>query len=205
MKTPRLFPTLLLMGALVPASLAGQEAEERIRSALDRATEAGIPTSLLESKVAEGEAKGIATDRIAAAVEHRLGGLTRAQEALAGVPDTDVDDLAVSADALESGVSEAVLTELATAATPDRRSVAIAALTYLVNAQMAPADALTTVREALERGPAALQNLPARAAGMGPGQAGPPAGIPAPGVPPKGGPPEGAGPPVDPPGGPGGG
>lgn len=205
MKTPRLFPTLLLIGVLVPASIAGQEAEERIRSALDRATEAGIPTSLLESKVAEGEAKGIPTDRIAAAVEHRLSGLTRAQEALADVPDTDVDDLAVSADALESGVSEAVLNELATATPPDRRSVAIAALTYLVNAQMAPADALTTVREALERGPAALQNLPARAAGMGPGQAGPPAGIPAPGVPPAGGPPEGAGPPVDPPGGPGGG
>lgn len=205
MKTPRLFATLLLMGVLVPASLAGQEAEERIQAALDRATEAGIPTSLLESKVAEGEAKGIPTGRIAAAVEHRLGGLTRAQEALAGVPDTDVDDLAVSADALESGVSEAVLTELATATPADRRSVAIAALTYLVNAQMAPADALTTVREALERGPSALQNLPARAAGMGPGQAGPPAGIPAPGVPPTEGPPEGAGPPVDPPGGPGGG
>lgn len=205
MKTPRLFQTLLLMAALVPVSLAGQEAEERIEAVLDRATEAGIPTSLLESKVAEGEAKGIAADRIAAAVEHRLDGLSRAQEALAGVPDTDVDDLAVSADALESGVSEAVLTELATATPPDRRSVAIAALTYLVNAQMAPSDALTTVQEALARGPEALQNLPAQAAGMGPGQAGPPAGIPAPGVPPTEGPPEGTGPPVDPPGGSGGG
>jgi hypothetical protein len=38
-----------------------------------RSQQVGIPLSLLESKVAEGRAKGVAMDRIATAVESRLG------------------------------------------------------------------------------------------------------------------------------------
>lgn len=211
MKTLRILGTLALVAALLPAGVSAQTGEERIQSALDEAVERGIPVSLLESKVEEGKAKGIPMDRIAEAVQHRLDGLARAQEALAGVPDADAGDLSVTADALGSGVSEAVLAEIANTAPRERRSVAIAALTYLVNAEVAPEEALTRVEDALSRGPEALQNLPAEAGVPGSleipaGAAGPPAGIPAPGDVPvdagaDGAGPDGAVPPSELPGG----
>lgn len=197
MKMRRFLPLLVFGAMLVPASLAAQDADERIQAALSQAEEAGIPTALLENKVKEGQAKGIPMDRIADAVQRRADGLARAQQALAGTPDVGSDDLSVAADALESGVSEAVLTELANTAPRERRSVAIAALTYLVNADRAPQEALDRVVEALARGPAALENLPAQAHGP-PADVGPPDGVPGPGdAPGRGGP--GGGPPVDPP------
>lgn len=206
MNMRRLLALLVFAAALIPASLAAQDAEERIRTALDRAEEAGIPTALLESKVEEGKAKGIPMDRIADAVQRRAEGLERARQALSGVPDVAPGDLSVGADALESGVSEAVLAELAETAPRERRAVAIAALAHLVDAEMAPPEALERVREAMARGPEALQNLPAQARGPGAaGEAGPPAGVPAPGDPPAQGRPDDAGPPNDPPGGPPGG
>lgn len=200
---------VLLLAFATPTAVAGQTPEERVQNALDQAREAGIPTSLLESKVAEGRAKGVPMARIADAVQRRLEGLDRAQEALAGVPDVDADDLDVSADALESGVSAAVLTELAETAPEGRRAAAIAALGYLVEAEIAPEQALQRVREALARGPQALENLPAQARGPGaagppdgvpgggapPTDVGPPDGVPAPGDAPTGGPPDGGGPP----------
>lgn len=197
MKMRRFLPLLVFGAMLMPASLAAQDADERIQAALSQAEEAGIPTALLENKVKEGQAKGIPMDRIADAVQRRADGLARAQQALAGTPDVGSDDLSVAADALESGVSEAVLTELANTAPGERRSVAIAALTYLVNADRAPQAALDQVVEALARGAAALENLPAQAHGP-PADVGPPDGVPGPGnAPGRGGP--GGGPPVDPP------
>lgn len=197
--------TLLLLLPLVPAPLAGQSAEERIQTALDQASEAGIPLELLQSKLREGEAKGIAMEQIAEAIQHRLDGLTRAQQALSGLPDVDAADLSVSADALAAGVSDEVLAEIAVTAPRERRAVAIAALTYLVNAEIPVEEAATRVQEALARGPEALQNLPAQAVGPGgvqtpAGELGPPTGIPAPGSAPASGLPDGAGPPVTPPG-----
>lgn len=205
---------VVLLALITPATVAGQSAEERIQNALDQAEEAGIPTSLLESKVAEGRAKGVPMDRIADAVQRRLQGLDRAREALANVPNVDGGDLDVGADALESGVSAAVLSELAETAPGDQRAAAIAALGYLVEAEMAPPQALERVREALSRGPQALQNLPAQARGPGaagppdgagpadgvpgagpPTDVGPPDGVPAPGDAPRGGPPSDGGPP----------
>lgn len=176
---------LVLVAILLPASLSAQSADERIQAALNRADEVGVPTFLLETKLAEGRAKGVPMGRIADAVERRLAGLSRARQALSEVDDVDADDLSVAADALESGVSEAVLAEMAETAPRRRRAVAIAALGQLVAADVAPAAALDRVRAALDRGPEALQNLPARA--QGPdletpvGDAGPPAGVPAPG------------------------
>lgn len=208
--TRRLSATLALAVALIPASLFAQDAAEaRIQATLERAAEAGIPTSLLETRIAEGEAKGIAMERIADAVDRRLDGLDRARQALADVSDAGSDDLSVAADALESGVSEAVLTEIAETTPTERRTVAIAALDYLVASDVAPREALVRVREALERGPDALPITPP-AGPPGPasvdvpaGEVGPPAGIPAPGDVPAAGPPDGLEPPVDGPGGPG--
>src|SRR4030095_12330423 len=89
---------------------AAQTPEARIGVALTRAQEVGIPISLLESKRAEGKAKGVPMDRIAAAVEVRLQYLERARNAMSrGTTDLDAALLSVGADALSVGVSETAL------------------------------------------------------------------------------------------------
>lgn len=171
-----------------------QPPQERINVALARALEVGIPVALLESKIAEGKAKGVSMERIAEVVERRQAHLEQVRTLLKGRPDVSAADLSVGADALESGVSEAVLQAVAGAAPRERRVVAIAALTALVEAGHVPAAALERVRDALKRGPEVLANLaaeagagrrggPPPAAGGGRGNAptGPPAAVPAPG------------------------
>jgi hypothetical protein len=190
-----------------------QPPQERINTALARARQVGIPVALLESKIAEGKAKGVSI-----AIERRQSALERANQALRGQPDASAS-LAVGADAIESGVSESMLTEVAADTPRDRRNVAIATLTELVHQGHAPQAALTRVKDALKKGPDALTNLPAEAGGgrgrgnangqgrgnasgragadltqpQAHGKPGPPAGVPAPGKPPQaekpGGPP----------------
>lgn len=211
---------------LLPALLSGQveqagSAEARLEAALQQASDRGIPSSLLESKIAEGRAKGVPADRIALATEQRLSGLLRAQEAMANAPgDLDAIQLSVAADALSAGVSDAVLARLAVNSPGEQRAVAVAALAYLVEQGTVPEQALMRVQEALARGPAALAELPGAAVGPPFGTAvqgrrgppdgvetGPPAGISAPGrtdpprPPGQGGTPGQGGPPGDPPGG----
>jgi len=185
------------LSGLDPAAAQVQPAQDRVNTALARARQVGIPVALLESKIAEGKAKGVSIDRIAVAVERRLAALERASEVTKGQPAIGDADLAVAADALQSGVSEGVLRALTETAPPGRRAVAIAALTQLVELGHAPETALERVRDALKRGSDALVNLPAEAggaagrrggppavtpgAGGGRGQGGPPAGVPAPG------------------------
>ena len=201
-----------MVGAALTVSLAAaqvQPAQDRIDTAVARARQVGIPVALLESKIAEGKAKSVSMDRIAAAVERREAALERANEALRGQSDA-ATSLSVGADAIESGVSETVLKAVADSAPRESRNVAIAALTQLVQQGQLPEAALERVREALKRGPDALANLPAEAAGEagrgrggGPpdgsgargGRAGtepgPRAGVPAPGKPPQAGRPGG--------------
>ena len=159
--------------------------------------------ALLESKMAEGKAKGISLERIAAAIERREGALERASQALRGNP-SDAASLSVGADAIESGVNEAVLKAVADDAPRDRRTVAIATLTQLVQQGDLPAAALAKVRNALKRGPDALTNLPSEgnngngrgrgssngqgrgnSSGGGGAESGPPAAVPSPGKPPQ--------------------
>jgi hypothetical protein len=186
----------VLVTCLAAVAVA-QTPEARIGIAMARAQEAGIPISLLESKRAEGNAKGIPIERIATAVETRLQHLERARVAMSrGVTDLDAALLSVGADAIATGVSESVLTEIASAAGKDRRAVAVAALTYLVSREgLASNVALTQVKAALKKGPDGLTDLmsgPGVAAGKAksnpPGnargknnEAGPPAAISAPG------------------------
>lgn len=194
---------LALAGA-VTAGAQVQPPQERINTALGRARQVGIPVALLESKIAEGKAKGVSLERIAAAIERRQAALERANQAMRGQAEL-ASSLAVGADAIESGVSETVLRSVADSAPRDRRNVAIAALTELVHQGQAPEAALERVRDALKRGPDALTNLPAQASSRGQGSAngqgqgqgqgnsgrragaepGPPAGVPAPGDPPQ--------------------
>lgn len=160
--------------ALCPALLAAQSPEQRVDDALRRAAETGVPVELLESKVAEGRAKGIPMERIAEAVERRFEVLGRVHLALGERHELSVEELGVAADAAQAGVSEAVLASLAESAPRERRAVAIAALTQLVQLGYASETALERVSEALARGPEALMNLPAQAAGRGAGAGGPP-------------------------------
>jgi hypothetical protein len=201
--------TLALMGA-VAAHAQVQPPQERINTALARARQVGIPVALLESKIAEGKAKGVSLERIAVAIERRQAALERASQAMRGQTDA-ATSLGVGADAIESGVSEQVLKAVADSSPRDRRNVAIAALTELVHQGQVPEAALERVRDALKRGPDALTNLPGNASNRGSGsngqrngqgqnqgqrqgqgqgnaggrEPGPPAGVPAPGDPPQ--------------------
>jgi hypothetical protein len=185
-----------LVALALPVTAMAQTADERIDAAMARVAAAGIPVSLLDEKIAEGRAKGIPMDRIAAAVEQRAAGLARAQQALSGINDVDAADLSAAANALEGGVSAAVLQAISEVAPRERRAVAIAALEYLVGEGIAPEQALAQVKTALQRGPDALANRPqAAGAGSVPGSvpAGPPSGVPTPGQAPQGGRPAGVG------------
>jgi uncharacterized protein YoaH (UPF0181 family) len=202
----RLFVALWLALAAFPAAAHAQDPQQRIDAARRRAESAGIPVALLDSKVAEGRAKGVPLDRIATAVDRRLESLSRARTAMAGAPrgaPVTSDDLSVGADALEAGVTPAVLGRLTAAAPGEHRAIAIAALTQLVSQGMGSEQALARVTSTLRQGPDALRRLPGEAAsersrgnnGNGPppgrgnqgqgnargrGQGGPPAAVPGP-------------------------
>jgi|SRR5688572_11000861 len=132
-----------------PVALRAQETttNTRINAAFETAMSAGIPVELLQSKVAEGRAKGVSEARIAAAVEARLQGLTRAAEAFerAHVESTSTADLSVAADAIEAGISENTLIKVTRTAPAERRAVAIATLTGLVQLGHASEHALARV------------------------------------------------------------
>jgi hypothetical protein len=196
---------ILALAGVDLATAQVQPPQDRINTALARARQVGIPVALLESKIAEGKAKGVSLERIADAVARREAALEKASEALRGQPDA-ASSLSVGADAVEGGVSDAALKAIADNAPRDRRNVAIAVLTELVEQGHASATALERVMEALKRGPDALANLPAQAAAARAGGAGaangrggraggaepgPPAGVPAPGTPPQSGRPGG--------------
>ncbi len=177
--------TLCLAAALIlaPAALLAQDsttaagpaagADARIDAVLSTALDAGIPVSLLERKIAEGKAKGVPMDRIAAAVQQRLDALTKAQDALqkAGLESTTEGELSVAADAVQGGVSQSALAAISQRSTDGSRAVAIAVLTDLVAQGHVPDQALSQVEAALARGPEALANLSAESAGAGRGQA----------------------------------
>jgi hypothetical protein len=181
--------TLYLAAALIcaPAALLAQDstasaptgADARIDAALESAVNAGIPVSLLERKVAEGKAKGVPMDRIAAAVEKRLDGLTQARDAMtkAGLASTTEGELSVAADAVQAGVSQSALVAISQRAPGDSRAVAIAVLTDLVALGHASDQALARVEGALDHGPEALANLSAESAGHGHAEAGVGAGM----------------------------
>jgi len=195
---------ILALAGLDLANAQVQPPQDRINTALARARQVGIPVALLESKIAEGKAKGVSLDRIADAVARREAALEKASEALRGQPEA-ASSLSVGADAVEAGVSEAALKAIADNAPRDRRNVAIAVLTELVEQGHTPAAALDRVTEALKRGPDALANLPAQAAaaraggagaasgrgGRSGAESGPPASVPAPGSSPQAGRPGG--------------
>jgi RNA polymerase sigma-70 factor, ECF subfamily len=188
-----------LVAIVVSATaLSAQAPEQRIEEARARVLAAGIPVEMLELKIAEGRAKGVPMERLAEAIARRAEALERARNVLSATRAERVttSEVGVAADALEGGISEAVLARIAETAPHDRRAVAIAALTELVQDGRAPEEALARVEAALARGPEALSNLPAQARAAREGQAGPPAAVPTAGKPSGAGRPEGVGQPV---------
>jgi hypothetical protein len=171
----RMIRIAALMMLALPAAGAAQQVQRvqdgtpvsagvRVQAAMDAAIDAGIPIALLESKLAEGRAKGVPMERIALAVESRLEALVRAHQAMqrARIESTTSGDLAIVADAVQAGVSDAALVEITRRAPQERRAVAIAVLANLVALGHGSEHALGQVRVALNRGPDALLNLQAR-------------------------------------------
>jgi translation initiation factor IF-2 len=178
---------LLALGPVVAEAQRAGTPEQRIEDARARAARAGIPTELLEARIAEGRAKGVAEDRIAHAVERRANGLVQAQEAMGrqGRRATTAE-LSAGADAIEAGVDGSTLRAVIQAARDEERPVALAVLGELVRQGLPVGEALNRVTLALQKRGDALANLPHQAAAERAGRpAGPPAGA--------GGRPDGAG------------
>lgn len=159
---------VMILGlALLPAAASAQEGDAgaRIDAAMRAAARAEIPLSLLESKVDEGHAKGIAEARIASAVEARLNALVRAHQALerGGARAIGAGELSIAADALQAGVSENAMVDVMTRTPTPRRVVATAVLTQLVELGVASDVALARVHAAIAQGGEALVNLPSQA------------------------------------------
>lgn len=134
--------------------------QARIDAAMTAAAEANVPVELIRSKVAEGEAKRVPPERIAAAVEARVKSLVHASETMkrADVEASGAGELAVTADALEAGVSEAAVVRISKEAPEERRTVAIAVLADLVRLGNASERAFNRVSAAVTSS-AALANL----------------------------------------------
>ena len=151
-------------------------ASQRIEAAKARAAQAKVPVELIESKIAEGRAKGASEDRIAAAVERRAAALTRAQEAMSrSGRNLSRAELAAGADAAEAGVDAKALRTALESAPEGKGAVALAVLGELHSQGMPVDRALAAVTDAMKRGGDALANLPAQAAARE--RRGPPAGV----------------------------
>ena len=121
-----------------------------------------VPVSLRAqggSAAAQSQAQG-QPERIATAVESRVKSLVRASETMkhAGVAAGSAGELAVTADALDAGVSESALVRVTREAPAERRTVAIAVLADLVRLGNASDQALARVSTAVTSS-AALANL----------------------------------------------
>lgn len=157
--------------SLAPLSVTAQRPEngtQRIEAARARAAAAGIPAELLESRIAEGRAKGVSEERIAAAIERREAGLAKAQDAMkqAGTRPSAAE-LSAGADAAEAGVDAEALRTVIKAARekgPEDRAMAVAVLGELARQGVLPEQAAKQVKDALARRDGALAKLPEQAA-----------------------------------------
>ncbi|HET8655154.1 MAG TPA: hypothetical protein VFL93_06540 [Longimicrobiaceae bacterium] len=182
----RLTIAMVLLG-FAPGMVGAQQPESaarRIAAAEARVAQAGLPADLLATKVAEGRAKGIPEERIAAVAERRAESLVRAHDVLsADARPVRPAEAAAGADALDAGVDAVTLRDVAREAPKENTAVALAVLGALVRQGLPVAEARARVEAALSRGGEALAHLPQQAVEERAGH-GPPAGA---------GPPDGAG------------
>jgi hypothetical protein len=144
----------------------------RAHAAIEHAASVGVPQELLERKITEGRAKGVAEARIAAAVERRAEAMARVltvlqrdnQETARGEASARGQATATAAvlmaatDAHELGVDLNGVAAVHAGAGNDR-AVALSVLADLVADGRTPEHALATVQAALARGGNALVNL----------------------------------------------
>jgi hypothetical protein len=136
------------------------DAQSRIETSIEHAMTVGIPVSLLESKIAEGKAKGVSMTRIAAAVEHRLEVLTRAQAALSAHGEAVATaELAAAANAMEAGANKDNVREVRESAAPEQRPAALTLLAELIADGRLPAQAVAGVQTAIDAQSATLLRL----------------------------------------------
>src|SRR4030095_16233490 len=95
---------ILALAGVGLANAQVQPPQDRINTGLARARQVGIPVALVESKIAEGKAKGVSLEPVPDAAERGLAALEKASQALRGQPDA-TSSLSVGADAVEAGVS----------------------------------------------------------------------------------------------------
>lgn len=139
---------------------ASGDAQARINAAFEQATSVGVPASMLESKVAEGRAKGASMARIAAAVEHRLEVLTQAHSAIAARGEAaSRAELAAAATALEAGARKEDVREVRESAKPEQRPAALTLLAEFVAEGRLPAQAVAGVQAAIAAQSSALLRL----------------------------------------------
>ena len=150
----------------LPAAQGDQQSSQaRIDAAMHAAAQAHIPVSLLRSKVQEGEAKHVPSQRIAAAVEARLEALQQAKQSMdnASIDNANESELSVAADAVQAGVKANALVKVYRTTPPERRVVAVAVLSDLVRLGRSSDQALARVSSAV-RSNVALANLQAEVA-----------------------------------------
>jgi hypothetical protein len=154
-----------VFGEQTQSGAAAGTPDARINAAMAAAARAQIPVSLLQNKVAEGEAKNVPRERIATAVESRLSGLVRASGVLraAELNAYSAGELGLMSDALEAGVSESVAIRTMRSAPEERRVVAIAVVTDLVRLGHGSEPAFVRVNSSLSTN-TALANLQAEVA-----------------------------------------
>jgi hypothetical protein len=116
------------------------------------------------TKIAEGRAKGISEERIAAVAERRAARLITAQESLAGSGKRiGGAEIAAGADALEAGVDGRSLRSVIQQAREEDAAVALAVLGELVKQGVPVSQAHARVTAALQHGGDALAALPQQA------------------------------------------
>src|SRR4051794_20668658 len=118
---------LVAMACTAPCVAAAQTPAQRIDAARARAAQAHVPVDLVDVKVAEGRAKGVPAERIAAAAEQRSDALIRAQAAMTqpGRAPTRAE-LSAGADAVGAGVDAEALRAVIRAAQPGHAAIALA-------------------------------------------------------------------------------
>lgn len=163
MKTLRAFLLLALVGTALQAQdistrLAGRVSPEVAALVQQLATSAaarGLPTDPLIQKAIEGSAKGVPADRIAAAVRALAGQLDVSAAALrrAGPARPDTDAIAAGAFALNAGLSDTNVTDLARVSRPRHTEAATLRVAGTLAAMGVPAaQTVELVTQVLEAG-----------------------------------------------------
>ncbi len=120
---------------------------EQIDAVARSAEQDGIPGDIVYNKALEGAAKHVPEDRLAPAVRAYAGRLRAARDAFG--PGAQAPLLVAGADALQRGVSADLLRGLH--AGRERSPMAVLVLSDLVEAGITGDDALSLVREAMQR------------------------------------------------------